>query len=171
MRDDQDLELAIVTGAATGIGRAVAQRLAANGYRVACLDIDDKTARQTAEEIGRAGGSAVAAGIDVRSPAGVAEVFGQLGTEFGPPAALVSSAGVLQVTSALELRAEDWATVIETNLTGTFLCDQAAARLMAEGGRGGRIVNIASVHSVAPSRTRQPRRLRPAHGYRAAPAR
>jgi NAD(P)-dependent dehydrogenase (short-subunit alcohol dehydrogenase family) len=152
VRDDQDLELAIVTGAATGIGRAVAQRLAASGYRVACLDIDDKTAGQTAEEIGRAGGSAVAAGLDVRSPAGVAEVFGRLGTEFGPPAALVSSAGVLQVTPALELRAQDWATVIETNLTGTFLCDQAAARLMTEGGRGGRIVNIASVHSVAPSR-------------------
>jgi NAD(P)-dependent dehydrogenase (short-subunit alcohol dehydrogenase family) len=152
MRDGQDGEFAIVTGAASGIGRAVAQRLAADGYRVACLDIDDTMASQTADEIGRAGGTAVAARVDVRSPASVDEVFGRLQAELGPPAALVSSAGVLQVRPALELPAEDWRTVIETNLTGTFLCDQAAARLMARNGRGGRIVNIASVHSVAPGR-------------------
>jgi NAD(P)-dependent dehydrogenase (short-subunit alcohol dehydrogenase family) len=145
-------ELAIVTGAATGIGRAAARRLARDGYQVACLDIDEDTAGQTADEIRRAGGSAGAAPLDVRSPDGVTEAFARLRAVHGPPGVLVCSAGVLRVTPALELTAGEWQEVVDTNLTGTFLCDQAAARLMAEGGRGGRIVNIASVHSQAPGR-------------------
>lgn len=148
----QDQELAIVTGAATGIGRAAARRLAADGYRVACLDIDEGTVSQIADEIRRAGGTAIAARVDVRSKDSVAEAFGLVHAELGPPGVLVSSAGILQVTPVLELPADDWRKVIDTNLTGTFLCDQAAAQLMAESGRGGRIVNIASVHSAAPGR-------------------
>jgi NAD(P)-dependent dehydrogenase (short-subunit alcohol dehydrogenase family) len=152
MRDGRIPGLAIVTGAATGIGRAAAQRLARDGYRVACLDIDEGTAKEVADGIRRAAGTAVAARLDVCSTDSVAEVFGRLGAELGPPAVLVCSAGVLHVTPALELPADEWQKVIDTNLTGTFLCDQAAARLMAGSGRGGRIVNIASVHAQAPGR-------------------
>jgi len=152
MPDGQERRLAIVTGAATGIGRAAARRLAADGYSVACLDIDDPGAQAVADGVRQDGGTAMAARLDVRSADDVATVFGQVAAAFGPPHVLVSSAGILQVTPALDLNADDWRKVIDTNLTGTFLCDQAAARLMARGGRGGRIVNIASVHSQAPAR-------------------
>ncbi len=152
MPDRQDHGTAIVTGAATGIGRAAALRLGADGYRVACLDIDEDGAGEAAERITKDGGAAIAAAVDVRSEDAVRQVFDRVQAELGPPEALVSSAGILQIGPALELGADDWRTTIDTNLTGTFLCDQAAARLMAASGRGGRIVNIASVHSQAPGR-------------------
>jgi NAD(P)-dependent dehydrogenase (short-subunit alcohol dehydrogenase family) len=150
--DRQENETAIVTGAATGIGRSAAHRLAADGYRVACLDIDEDEAGQTAAHIQKDGGTAIAAGLDVRSEERVSQVFDQVQAELGTPDVLVSCAGILQITPALELRADDWRKTVDVNLTGTFLCDQAAARLMRSGGRGGRIVNIASVHSQAPGR-------------------
>ena len=152
MADKRERGPAMVTGAATGIGRAAARRLAADGYSVACLDIDESTVTDVADEIRRDGGTAISARLDVRSKDQVARVFGEVCAELGPPSALVCSAGILQVVPALELSADDWRNVIDTNLTGTFLCNQAAARLMADNGRGGRIVNIASVHSKAPGR-------------------
>jgi NAD(P)-dependent dehydrogenase (short-subunit alcohol dehydrogenase family) len=150
--DRQENETAIVTGAATGIGRAAAHRLAADGYQVACLDIDEDGASQAAAQIQKDGGTAIAAGLDVRSEESVTQVFDQVQAELGTPDVLVSCAGILQISPALELRADDWRKTVDVNLTGTFLCDQAAARLMRSGGRGGRIVNIASVHSQAPGR-------------------
>jgi 3-oxoacyl-[acyl-carrier protein] reductase len=152
MPDRPEPDVAIVTGAAAGIGRAAARRLAAGGYRVACLDIDEDGAGRVAKEIRQGGGASIAAGVDVRSEDGVRQVFDRVQAELGPPDALVSCAGILQISPALELAADDWRTTIDVNLTGTFLCDQAAARLMAASGRGGRIVNIASVHSTAPGR-------------------
>ena len=138
MPDQQDQEVAIVTGAAAGIGRAAARRLAAEGYRVACLDIDGDGAARVAEEIRTGGGTAIAGGLDVSSEDSVAAAFDQVQAELGPPDALVSSAGILQIGPALDLRADDWRATIDVNLTGTFLCDQAAARLMTASGRGGR---------------------------------
>ena len=152
MPDGAGPGLAIVTGAATGIGRAAAARLAADGYRVACLDIDEGGAQDAAGQIQRGGGTALAARLDVRSEEQVSQVFGQVAAALGPLRALVASAGVLHSAPVLELPAGEWRRVIDTNLTGTFLCDQAAARLMAADGLGGRIVNIASVHSAAPGR-------------------
>lgn len=152
MGDNQQQRVAIVTGAATGIGRAAALRLARDGYAVACLDIDDAKAKDVADEAREGGGNAAARHLDVTEPGEVAAVFQRVCAELGPPQALVHSAGILHYRPALELAAEDWRRVIDVNLTGTFLCDQAAARLMAETGRGGRIVNIASVHSQAPGR-------------------
>ena len=143
--------VAFVTGAAAGIGRA-ALRLGGDGYAVACLDIDENGAEQVAARLRERGAAALARGLDVSAASDVREIFTGVRDELGTPDALVNSAGILQVQPALELEAADWRRVIEVNLTGSFLCNQAAARLMAERGSGGRIVNVASVHSTAPGR-------------------
>jgi NAD(P)-dependent dehydrogenase (short-subunit alcohol dehydrogenase family) len=152
MADSHAAGLAIVTGAATGIGRAAALRLARDGYSVACLDIDAPGARSAAAQIESDGGNALAIQVDVCDETQVSGAVERASATYGAPRALVCSAGILRATPVLELSAAEWRAVIDTNLTGTFLTDQAAARLMAESGQGGRIVNIASVHSQAPGR-------------------
>lgn len=92
MPTDEERGLAIVTGAATGIGRAAALRLASDGYSVACLDIDADNAKNVAANIISRGGRAMAAHMDVRVADQVANVFGMACAEFGPPRALVRTA-------------------------------------------------------------------------------
>jgi hypothetical protein len=87
----------------------------------------------------------------VSSESEVASTFSEVRANLGPIRALVHSAGILHIEPALGLDARAWRQVIEVNLTGTFLCDQAAARLMVADSSRGRIVNIASVHSQAPA--------------------
>jgi NAD(P)-dependent dehydrogenase (short-subunit alcohol dehydrogenase family) len=120
MPDRQGSEVAVVTGAAAGIGRAVARRLGADG------------------------GTAIAAALDVRSEDAVRQVFDQVQAELGTPGALVSCAGILQISPALELSADDWKQTIDVNLTGTFLCTQIVVEGM-KARRYGRIVNIGSL--------------------------
>ena len=142
-----------MTGSASGIGRAAALRLARDGYAVACLDIDEGGAKSAAEEILAAGGTGLGSHLDVSVRVGRrGHILRDPQPKLGPVRALVHSAGILHVEPALEQDARTWRQVIEVNLTGTFLCDQAAARLMVAAGDGGRIVNIASVHSQAPGR-------------------
>lgn len=149
---------AIVTGGASGIGRAAAHRLASDGFAVAVLDQDEKAARSVAEQIRAAGGSAVARLVDVGSPAKVESAFASAAGEIGAVSVLVNSAGIIHTSPVLELSVEDWNRVLKVDLTGTFLCCQAGAKLMMRIARqpeetgGGRIVNIASVHSLAPGR-------------------
>ena len=142
--------LAIVTGAANGIGRAAALRLGRDGFSVGVVDREQDAAKAVADTIRAQGGTASARQLDVREERQVTVVFSTLRGELGPPAALVHSAGILAYSPALELDEGAWREVLDVNLTGTFLCDRAAARLMVEAGNGGRIVNIASVHSQAP---------------------
>jgi NAD(P)-dependent dehydrogenase (short-subunit alcohol dehydrogenase family) len=127
-------------------------RLGSDNYAVGCLDIDELGAAATADSIIRGGGRAASARLDVSCGQEVARVFEAICSELGPPSALVHSAGVLSVVPALELTEAEWRHVIDVDLTGTFLCDQAAARLMRDEARGGRIVNLASVHAQAPGR-------------------
>lgn len=139
---------AIVTGGASGIGAAIARRLANDGAMVAIFDINADAAVAAAHGIERDGGKAVGIGVDVSDrqsiDAGVAEVRARLGR----PAILVNNAGMSTEGPFLELTAETWNRVLAINLTGTFDCCQAVLPDMIEE-RWGRIVNISSssVHS------------------------
>jgi len=144
--------VAIVTGSASGIGRAAAVRLSKDGYSVACLDVDESGAVAVAEEIRRLGGVGLGLHLDVSSESEVKTIFAAACAALGPLRALVHSAGVLHVEPVLELGAKAWRDVLDVNLTGTFLCDQAAARLMVADSNSGSIVNVASVHSQAPGK-------------------
>jgi NAD(P)-dependent dehydrogenase (short-subunit alcohol dehydrogenase family) len=141
-----------VTGAASGIGRASAERLARDGFAVAVLDRNEAGVGEAVAGIRQEGGTAFGRVVDVSSPQEVQEAFDWIATDVGDVYALVNSAGILSISPVLELSYEDWQRVLDVDLTGTFLCCQAGARLMVGAGRGGRIVNIASVHSIAPGR-------------------
>lgn len=141
--------MAVVSGAAGGIGASVCGALAAAGFDVGCLDVDGTEAESVAATIVAAGGRAIAGAVDVASGDEVHRAFALVASELGSPAAFVHCAGILRLTPALSLSEAEWRHVVDVNLTGTFLCDQAAAQLMRRSG-GGSIVNIASVHSTAP---------------------
>lgn len=133
-------KLAVVTGGGRGIGRAIALRYAAEGARILVGDLDAANAAAVAAEIERAGGSAGGAALDVSDAAAVNRFF----VDAGAVDVLVNVAGIGLTKSFLQTSAEEWERVIRVNLTGTFLCSQAAARGMAERRRG-RIINIASL--------------------------
>jgi NAD(P)-dependent dehydrogenase (short-subunit alcohol dehydrogenase family) len=140
----------VVTGAASGIGRAAALRLARDGFALAALDLNADGVRALAREIARLGGKAQALPADVTEPEQVARAFASLQQRLGPPTVLVNSAGILVRAPLLEAAVKEWRHVVDVNLTGAFLCAQAAARAMVAAGKGGRMVNVASVHSQAP---------------------
>jgi NAD(P)-dependent dehydrogenase (short-subunit alcohol dehydrogenase family) len=137
--------VAVVTGAGSGIGRAVAQALAARGARVAVVDIDGATADQTAAAIGRTGGQAVAAQADTRRAADLDRAVAAAVRQLGPLDIMVNNAGVLD--AYLDVDAVDealWRNVIDINLTGVFLgCKRALQEMLPRG--SGRIVNMGSV--------------------------
>ena len=144
MGDDLGGRAAIVTGGANGIGREIALRLAAAGAAVLVADRDGAEADAVAGEVEAAGGRAVGRAVDVRDPAGcealvavACEVFGRLDT-------LVTSAGIARAQPFLRTTLELWQETLAVNLTGTFLCCQAATPAMVAAG-GGRIITIASV--------------------------
>jgi NAD(P)-dependent dehydrogenase (short-subunit alcohol dehydrogenase family) len=130
---------AVVTGAGSGLGRAIAIRLASEGAAVACLDIVEDAARKTAAECG---GRAAAYKADVSDPASPRAAVGAAASALGRPSVLVNSAGIGKFANSHEMPFEDWARIIGVNLTGTFLMCQAVLPHLLEG--GGNIVNIAS---------------------------
>jgi NAD(P)-dependent dehydrogenase (short-subunit alcohol dehydrogenase family) len=131
---------AIVTGAASGIGRAVARRLVAEGARVALLDVDRQGLDAAAKQLGEA---AIKAPADVRSPAEVGEAVRRARDEFGGLDTLVACAGIIHVKRLADVTEQDWDRTLDINLKGAFLCCQAAAPSLTESGRG-RIVIISS---------------------------
>lgn len=135
---------AIVTGAGSGIGRAIAERFAQEGAAIVCADIDEAAAATTADTIIAKEGRAAVAAVDVHDPRSVEDMVDRAVEQFGAIDILVNSAGVGRQTAFLEVSLEEWQRTLAINLTGTFLCSQAAARRMAEAGRG-RIVNISSI--------------------------
>jgi 3-oxoacyl-[acyl-carrier protein] reductase len=141
-------KVVLVTGASRGIGRAVATLLAARGATVAAAARDEQKLGELVAEIRGAGGRAGSVRLDVADAASVAGAFEKLLLEHGRLDGLVNNAGITRDQLLLRMKPEDWDAVLKTNLTGTYLCTQAALRPMLKQ-RGGRIVNMTSVVGIA----------------------
>ena len=144
--------VAVVTGAASGIGRGVALRLSKEQWDVAMFDLDTDGLRETAK-LGRevpGAGRLVSHAVDVTDAGQLEAAVAEVVDGLGEIKALVSNAGVLSVAPVLDLALEQWRRTIEVNLTGSFICTRAVAREMVRAGTAGRIVTVASVHSLAP---------------------
>jgi NAD(P)-dependent dehydrogenase (short-subunit alcohol dehydrogenase family) len=143
MSQDQS-PLAIVTGAARGIGANIAERLSAAGYAVALWDFDGEGAQARAVELAAAGRQAIAARCDVADAAQVEAATKAAESAFGTPYLLVNNAGIRHRAPLEDLPRASWEREIATNLTGAFQCTQTVGRLMLAAGRGA-IVNVASM--------------------------
>ncbi len=137
-------KVAFVTGASRGIGRAIAGTLAAEGAIVVLGARDEAKLAQAVQEIEAAGGRASALRIEVGDRASVEAAFAGVLQAHGRVDALVNNAGITRDNLLLRMKASEWDEVIATNLTGTFLCTQAALKPMLKQ-RAGRIVNVTSV--------------------------
>jgi NAD(P)-dependent dehydrogenase (short-subunit alcohol dehydrogenase family) len=133
----------VVTGAASGIGRAISERLLAEGMAVALLDMDPGVV-EVAGSLAAGGHRALGLQVDVSSSASVHSAFERVEDELGPPWVLVNSAGVLSYGATVDMPESDWDRVLDVDLKGVFLCSQAALRSMLPKG-GGRIINISSI--------------------------
>ncbi len=135
--------VAVVTGAASGIGLGIARRLGADGMAVALLDRDGAGARDAAAEMVGAGRTATGYEVDVADRSALGQVFASVREEMGPVTVVVTSAGIESFDPILEITAEKWDRILAVNLTGTFTCMQLAVPDMVDAGWG-RIVTISS---------------------------
>jgi NAD(P)-dependent dehydrogenase (short-subunit alcohol dehydrogenase family) len=140
-------KVAVVTGAGSGIGRAAATLFAREGAAVAVLDLAGQAAADTTAAIAAEGGRALAVTADISDPGQVGAAFGRVTAELGPPDVLYNNAGVNSAGSVLDATDDDWDRCFAVNARGTFLCSRAAARPMAEVGRGS-IINQGSVAAL-----------------------
>jgi 2-hydroxycyclohexanecarboxyl-CoA dehydrogenase len=135
--------VAVVTGAASGMGLAVSQHLAQRGHRVALLDLQGGAVAQAAEDLRAGGATALAGEVDVTDRAAVDEALGKVRGELGPVEIMVTSAGLDEFRSFTDISVDAWDRMLAVNLTGTFHCLQAAVPDMLAAGWG-RIVTISS---------------------------
>jgi NAD(P)-dependent dehydrogenase (short-subunit alcohol dehydrogenase family) len=135
--------VAVVTGGASGIGLGCARQLVDDGHAVALLDRDGAGAKAAADELAAAGATVLAVEVDVSDRGAVDAAFAQVRAELGPTLILVTSAGIEAFDPLLDITSEKWDRIIAVNLTGTFLCAQAAIPDMLEA-HWGRIVTISS---------------------------
>ncbi len=145
-------KVAVVTGAGTGIGKAVALALLRNGYRVALAGRRKERLEQAVKDAGPAGAQALVVPTDVSDPQSVRALFARTTEAFGRLDLLFNNAGINAPGIPLEeLGYEQWKAVVDINLTGVFLCTQEAFKLMkSQDPRGGRIINNGSISAHAP---------------------
>ncbi len=142
MTTDQQ-RVAVVTGAARGIGAGVARRLAADGMAVAVLDLDESACVPVVEEITASGGRALAVGADVSDAEQVEAAVQRIADELGAPTVLVNNAGIIRDNLIFKMSVEDWDAVMAVHLRGAFLMTKACQAYMTQE-RFGRIVNLSS---------------------------
>jgi 3-oxoacyl-[acyl-carrier protein] reductase len=135
--------IAIVTGAARGLGAATARRLAADGMAVAVVDLDEAACAGTVKEIAEAGGRAIAVGADVSKTEHVQNAVDHIAAELGPPSVLVNNAGIIRDNLLFKMTDDDWDSVLGVHLRGAFLMTRATQKYMVDQ-RYGRIVNLSS---------------------------
>jgi 3-oxoacyl-[acyl-carrier protein] reductase len=144
---DQTPRTAIVTGAARGIGAAVAKRLSRDGFAVAVLDLDEASCKPVVEAIESAGGKALAVGVDVSDEPAVISAVARVADELGPPTVLVNNAGITRDNLLFKMSTDDWDAVMNVHLRGSFLMSKATQKHMTEAGWG-RIVNLSSTSAL-----------------------
>jgi 3-oxoacyl-[acyl-carrier protein] reductase len=139
--------IAIVTGAARGIGAGTAKRLAADGLAVAVLDLNEADGAETVAEIEKAGGSAIAVGADVSNADQVSAAVEKVAADLGEPTVLVNNAGVTRDNLIFKMAESDWDMVLNVHLRGAFLMVRATQKYMVAA-KWGRIVNLSSTSAV-----------------------
>jgi len=139
--------VAIVTGAARGIGAATVKRLAADGYAVAVLDLDADATAETVATVEKSGGRALGVGVDVADSPSVEAAVARVAADLGEPVVLVNNAGIVRDNLLFKMTDEDWDSVLAVHLRGSFLMSRAAQRYMSAA-KWGRIVNISSTSAL-----------------------
>jgi 3-oxoacyl-[acyl-carrier protein] reductase len=140
-------QVAIVTGAARGLGRSIAMTLAAAGAKVACIDVNTETLADTIQAIRCAGGTAEPWACDVTDSERVGAVVEEVAEKLGGLYILVNNAGITRDNVIVRMKDDQWDAVLNINLKGTFLFTRAVARPMMKGRRG-RIINVSSVSGL-----------------------
>ena len=149
-------KVAVVTGAASGIGHGIALTFAEEGAKVGIADINEGSATSVAEEIIRLGGSAMPVAMDVTDEQAVEIGVASVVETFGGVDVLVSNAGVQHIDPLVDLALEDWRRMMAIHLDGAFLTTRACLRHMYSSGRGGSIIYMGSVHSKEASPLKAP---------------
>ncbi|MHB2027371.1 MAG: 3-oxoacyl-ACP reductase FabG [Acidimicrobiales bacterium] len=143
----QPARTAIVTGSARGIGAAIAKRLSNDGFAVAILDLDEAACLPVRDDIVGAGGTAIAVGVDVADEDAVESAVSRVAQEIGGPCVLVNNAGITRDNLLFKMSTNDWDSVMNVHLRGSFLMSRASQKYMTEAGWG-RIVNLSSTSAL-----------------------
>ncbi|GAB2632574.1 3-oxoacyl-ACP reductase FabG [Prescottella soli] len=144
---DGNQRVAVVSGAARGIGAAIAKRLASDGLAVAVLDLDESACGDTVAAVRDAGGRALAIGADVSDEAGVEAAVARIADELGAPTVVVNNAGITRDNLLFKMSVDDWDAVMNVHLRGAFLLTRAVQKYMVEQ-KWGRIVNLSSISAL-----------------------